>query len=1303
MKKWLSTGMMVALGATTWLHGPDAEAVNRSGFLIHPTEARGDGPERVFDEQRWSSLVSTLEESVDLFNGNLRLALPLGLAYPVNPTFSYQLVLHYNSTGWEREPVGESRLHEAELGIGWDLSFGRLLAPSMTGTLNRWVFVNPNGSAHAFYSTASGSEAGAVTSLGFSRDSTYLRLRQVNATTMVVEDPNGLVREFQQNAVGAWVATELRDARGGWVEIVDEGSKVTVSDSTGRIHTLLFTADPTAPSAAARVLSSASLSAFGGSQAAYTFTYAALSITPPGGGLSRSVPHLTAVNFPGGARYELVYGAEGRLASVKLPTKGTVEWTYTPYSYVASGCPSTLPTPLRSRDGVGSRRLLDPTGLPSGQWQFVPSLASSCLPELSTSVVTPGLDQAVTRFSVATDASTAAGHPGSPSSFGLVGGTAALGASLASSGSVLECNSQGQSCTTLVHDLSQIAVQIPPSGWLEVGGRNSRTIARRTEYPTDLVAGLPRYSASLWSGYAGWGLFTHEEHGSNFGGDSDYEVVDRVLEASANGTSPLWRAPAVLFETVGNGLEARSVEFCRDAAGDTTRERHYLQAGAAGAHDVLVEQVALPNGEISRRWHGGDLQNLPAGPLCALTLPVPQYEQRAVRAFGRTRQSWWVDAQGGRIGAMLVDLDIDASTGLPSARRDEAGVTTALTYDALGRLVWELPPTGAGPWVEHRYQLATGTTLTGGERYRLLNHKNGGGLRLAQIQTVYDGFGRPGLEREEIPGNVFTDKGLGWNAAGQLVRSSDYGAPNGPFRLFSGHDALGRTRQIDGPTAQREADIVWLGASRRATTTPTAYAYLASQDAALEGPVTTTELFDARGRVWQSTVEERVATGAVVTKVTRTYRNLRGDVTHTTVGGIEQPGRRTYDGLGRLIAVTGSPGATYSRFDALGNATREQRPPAYSGAPPIDLARVLDRAGRLVRIAPFTDPNNGLVEFEYAEQNDGDNLKAGKLEKQRRNIDFNGLHQLVATATVEDRFEYRNPGARLTRHELVMTDSANRYEAFADSYTYDELGEVAEITLPASMPGSWVDLHRTRKVSFQRSAGEVLSIAGQLNGVAEGWVSSVTYGANGAVASIAYANGGTLTTSFNAAEPRQVASQTLSGLHNQFNQPLTFQSGTYRYASSGSPVKIGTTWLLPEQVSFLPPVQPIPPGGGGNPCSLGWRDELGAQIVFGDSQCVPGVFLYRNAVGAVVKREAYANGERTFMLSDAFGKTSVSHRESIAGIQLLGTWEETVDQFQHGDASLTGTVSRTAPAQRSFTVSLGMATQSADSNGLVIE
>jgi RHS repeat protein len=96
-------------------------------------------------------------EDIDVLNGGLNLTVPIGPKYQVNDRLSYQLVLHYSSKVWETSDYSGSYgdsiklIHEGPMGLGFTLSFGRLLQDvhsTPTGYERIWKWVTADGNQH---------------------------------------------------------------------------------------------------------------------------------------------------------------------------------------------------------------------------------------------------------------------------------------------------------------------------------------------------------------------------------------------------------------------------------------------------------------------------------------------------------------------------------------------------------------------------------------------------------------------------------------------------------------------------------------------------------------------------------------------------------------------------------------------------------------------------------------------------------------------------------------------------------------------------------------------------------------------------------------------------------------------------------------------------------------------------------------------------------------------------------------------------------------------------------------------------
>jgi RHS repeat-associated protein len=231
-------------------------AAASAGALDHPNLARGLAPDR---------MLSTGDlDSVNLFNGNLTLAVPLGQTYPVSEWLSYGFTLHYNSNVWDFEMVGEgdelrasAHLGEFNTGAGWNLSFGRLEQRFRSGDPGPgyWVFLSPDGSEHVFYDRqyADLSPDGAY----YTRDGSHLRL-QVDTPVpgaFLLEMPSGArlrIENVDPDGIDRRVV-QMSDRYGGWVSIEYETTCVpvagggqectetwTVTDVHGRVHSAVF-------------------------------------------------------------------------------------------------------------------------------------------------------------------------------------------------------------------------------------------------------------------------------------------------------------------------------------------------------------------------------------------------------------------------------------------------------------------------------------------------------------------------------------------------------------------------------------------------------------------------------------------------------------------------------------------------------------------------------------------------------------------------------------------------------------------------------------------------------------------------------------------------------------------------------------------------------------------------------------------------------------------------------------------------------------------------------------------------------
>src|SRR5215213_827900 len=114
-----------------------------------PSQERGFQAEKAFHVGDF--------DTVNLFNGNLVLTIPIGGAYPVGGGLSYGLTLIYNSNVWDYEETASATTQalpnrRSNAGMGWRLSLGELLEPTdPSNESTRWVYVGADGAEHTFY------------------------------------------------------------------------------------------------------------------------------------------------------------------------------------------------------------------------------------------------------------------------------------------------------------------------------------------------------------------------------------------------------------------------------------------------------------------------------------------------------------------------------------------------------------------------------------------------------------------------------------------------------------------------------------------------------------------------------------------------------------------------------------------------------------------------------------------------------------------------------------------------------------------------------------------------------------------------------------------------------------------------------------------------------------------------------------------------------------------------------------------------------------------------------------------------
>jgi YD repeat-containing protein len=371
-------------------------------------------------------------DHVNLFNGNVVIAIPIGGSYPLGGGASYSLVLRYNSTIWEyrelfpRSGPPDNQKHpwayptrRSNAGVGWTLSLGRVLDTyNADGDLEKTVYESPDGNDSRL--SLSGTVPQTVTN-----DSKYLRWDPDHS---VLLSPNGTKSAF------ALAGSEAANAKGWLTSMTDAyGNQVTVEqtydangmlaswiirDSHQRAHTVYF--KPFNTPVISYLPAHADLTNYrtvidkvvvqtGNGDATYQFVYKneAGQLDQPttiaggtGGGSqgwpsSFDVPLLRELQLPEGSKYAFDYytGANtsqssepGQIRSMTLPTLGKISWTFGAYKFPQDGTVCGVAGWRSTNFGVRTRQFTDPQAPAGSQdlgtWTYTPALqdpvARSC-------------------------------------------------------------------------------------------------------------------------------------------------------------------------------------------------------------------------------------------------------------------------------------------------------------------------------------------------------------------------------------------------------------------------------------------------------------------------------------------------------------------------------------------------------------------------------------------------------------------------------------------------------------------------------------------------------------------------------------------------------------------------------------------------------------------------------------------------------------------------------------------------------------------------------------------------------------
>ena len=387
-------------------------------------------------------------DSVNGFNGNLVVRIPIGGSYPVGGTMgAYSFALMYNSRAWDftgkdghicpggnvpTDTLAVPTVYD-NAGLGWRFSLGSLggdnLPYGAPPAPSSQAYHGMDGSEHYLFDHLTTPSGGSLQQPGmsFSNDGSFLRW---NASAGTVELPDGMVHTFAPNS---GLPSSIKDRFGNGLAIsyttdpqTCPGNVWLIQDGY-RTHRVCFRPTGYPYPEPTQVVDHIDLAAPGGGTATYRFLYNdsdaggngfhEIRFTGRGTQIkgcgdppwSTRVYLLTRLLLPDGTSYSMPaanYTAsasgevvQGVLTGIHLPTSGSVAWDYQvtslPQPHSDDNGIWYLPV-MTSVVGVSARRLYDSNGQLVGTWLYsAPTDIAAHWNEVVNQVVYPSPDPAL--------------------------------------------------------------------------------------------------------------------------------------------------------------------------------------------------------------------------------------------------------------------------------------------------------------------------------------------------------------------------------------------------------------------------------------------------------------------------------------------------------------------------------------------------------------------------------------------------------------------------------------------------------------------------------------------------------------------------------------------------------------------------------------------------------------------------------------------------------------------------------------------------------------------------------------------
>ncbi len=1148
--------------------------------IENPNHGRGFSPEKAFD-------IGDVDH-VNLFNGTLNLTIPVGGSYPLSGGLSYSLTLTYGSALWEWQDFCQFTAQglscdyrsspnlDDNAGFGWRLHMGRLFEPfdPPRNSSPYWVYESPDGGTHTFHATLHDGD-GLVSGVSYTRDGSYLRMKELAGGVREIEFPDGTIHKF--DSLGRLIQIRNRFPTVSKLDVsrqfnaAGELSRWVLTDSAGRTHRVNFTTRTLLEDGGTwekiPMVSSVDFQGFGGARRIWSFSYQNATYTAPrvddeGFDHTYRVPLLTQVTLPDNSSWFIGaanYDFEGRITRLELPTLGKIAWQYGLYNFpkldVFDKTPTEDPTedPFTRNRGVIRRTTLTRNNQTEGVWSYSQTLFSS--PDRTRTWVTDPLGHERRHHFSADPEHTAYGLPFHPS--------------VSSGGRKLSVETYHANGTKMRTEYVRyewdkvpfVSSAEPPSDRYEV---NRRVAGTRTVYHLD----GNRIADTNSSDFDGLGHYRKTTTGGNFGegdvreGFTNYHRFRGTYQHLGTGTghtftmmptSSAWILGTFNEQWTKEDGVTETRQVCMDPKGFVTRER-LLAGSSEGPNDVLRLYARDGRGDRIRERHfGGDSQNISTSTSNVCSLGVPSNEQYSIShtyTHGVLATSRYETSPGFGVGYFVVDQTIDGSTGLPVSSRDPAGIQTTYLYDSLDRRTWARPQSGHGAWIQFGYVNATSTNPA---RVNIFQWPNGttGGTALAERQLRFDGFGRLTQERRRKPNGAWATKETGYNALGWKTYETSTEENTNPVNRtsFLQYDPFGRPAIVRPPEgSHHDVTFLYRGVRETERTVKIGTSRNASTGAINESAVTFSEVYDRQGRLWKVWEDEGVTNW--LTTYGYDVGNRLSSVSMTR-GGTTQQRTFHHDGRGFLLwechpekGSFGNGCVQYFDHDAKGHAGR-----IVDG--PQDLTFSYDRAERLTLVRESFGSQRPLKEFLYANSNSV-GWSAGKLLAAIRHNyfpEFGGLD-----FSVEEDFTYWGKGGRVSRLDTYINFS----DEYRQDFVWDDLGNLDRHVYPTCQhsPCSFQSGQPSRTVDYDYTNGWLTSVPG--------WANGIFYHANGLVAQINHANGVVTTQATDFTQrPRPASISVKKG-----TAPL-YLSGSYFYDGAGNVTRTGNDYYLYDRVGRL--------------------------------------------------------------------------------------------------------------------------------------